>query len=106
MGSFSAWLFVAQRLNGVEPGRFARRVDAEEEAYHPGKHHRSQHGGEGEHRGDACQRADGVGTHTPQPQPDKAADHRQNGRFGEELEKDCPRFRPQGLSDADFPGAR
>lgn len=101
--SYSPSLFVAQGFDGIEAGRFPRRIDAEEQA---------DADGEAEGNDDRCRRDDrleesgfcnGKGDADAAGDAQQAADDTDDDRFDEELHHDILEGGAQGLADADFP---
>src|SRR5690242_3653998 len=104
----SAWampmLLVPEGDDGIETGRPAGRIDAEEEADQRAEAKRHHHSG---------RRNEGVPLHHPrehdggadaEQDPDRPTQDAQRKRLDEELQQDVPLGGAQRLADADFPG--
>src|SRR5690349_3697125 len=98
-------LFVSQRLNRIQSRGLVCRDDAEQDAgergHEEGDDHRPQRNVSRHRRKQGEER----GYHGAPDHAHDAADDREGRRLHEELPEDFPPRSPEGLADADLPGA-
>ncbi|HIL80832.1 MAG TPA: SDR family NAD(P)-dependent oxidoreductase [Myxococcales bacterium] len=97
-------LFVTKRCDGVEVGRFPRRVKSKENPDAAGKEDGTQDGDWRENEGDLGEMRNHLGSRETQGDSDNPANHAKDHRFHEELNKDVPPLGAHRHPNADFPG--
>ena len=102
MGLYHA-LFVAQGLDGIEPGCFPCRIDAEKQADADGETEGNDNRRCRDDRLEEPRFGNGQGDADTAGDTQEAADDTDDDRFDEELHHDILEGGPESLADADFP---
>src|SRR5213596_1089628 len=98
-------LFVSQRLDRIEPRRFTRRIEPEQDARQRCDDQRHHDRGERHVRWDGRRYGQTDGREAAADHSHDAADERERGRLDEELPQDLAPRRSQRLAHPDFAGA-
>ena len=96
-------LFVAQGLDGIEPGCFPCRIDAEKQADADGETEGNDNRRCRDDRLEEPRFGNGQGDADTAGDTQEAADNTDDDRFDEELHHDILEGGPESLADADFP---